>query len=186
MLKGIPPVDGVDLRIAFETVNVTRPVGSNGAGPSAGTQEIVLSTTGSCNADRSLCGAYIDFNVSNGGPWKYVANTSTVIKNAGSPLGSGYWTPAKWPVGNDHTPSEPDHGCPEGGCLFNLRLDRSERQEFSSQYPEVKARMIERMRTLMGTTFQSDSSFTGGYDNCQNSTAVANGLHGFAGVCCTK
>ena len=56
--------------------------------------------TGSCNADGSVCGAYIDFNVSNGGPWKYVANTSTVITNAGSPKGSGYWTPAKWPVEN--------------------------------------------------------------------------------------
>ena len=63
-IPGVPPVDGVDLRAAFQTVNVSRPV-SGGAGPSAGTQEIVLSTntgesTGAaCNADRSLCGAYV-------------------------------------------------------------------------------------------------------------------------------
>ena len=72
---GIPPVDGVDLRAAFTTLNITRPV-AQGAGPSAGTQEMVLSTnnasaTGrSCNADLSLCGAFIDFNETNEGPWK--------------------------------------------------------------------------------------------------------------------
>ena len=33
---GIPPVDGVDLRGAFATLNITRPV-AQGAGPSAGT-----------------------------------------------------------------------------------------------------------------------------------------------------
>jgi hypothetical protein len=62
-IPGIPPIDGVDLRAAFRAVNVTRPV-SKGTGPSAGTQEIVLSTNAagsggrSCNADLSLCGAY--------------------------------------------------------------------------------------------------------------------------------
>ena len=177
-VPGVPPIDGVDLRAAFEAVNVTRPV-AKGIGPSAGTQEIgaknattsfapfdtkndhftqtgpgqtwgkqhskkrhalsaVLSTNTagsggrSCNADLSLCGAFIDFNLSNGGPWKFVQNTTTVVRNVASPVGSGYWTPAVWPRdGNNHTPSEVDPGCPEGGCLFNLRLDRTERKEFS-------------------------------------------------------
>ena len=42
------------------------------------------------------------------------------------------------PVGNDHTPLTPDPGCPADGCLFNLRLDQTEREEFSSRFPEVK------------------------------------------------
>ena len=56
-------------------------------GSCTGTQEMVLSTnpsssTGrSCNADLSQCGAYIDFNLSNGGPWKFVVNTTRVIGN---------------------------------------------------------------------------------------------------------
>jgi len=100
---------------------------------------------------------------------------------------SGYWTPAKWPVGNDHTPLEPDPGRPEGGCLFNLRLDRTEHTEFSAAYPDVKARMVRRMRELMATTFQSDSStYTGGYDTCQDEAQVSMEQHGFFGVCCTK
>ena len=39
------------------------------------------STGRSCNADLSQCGAYIDFNLSNGGPWKFVVNTTRVIGN---------------------------------------------------------------------------------------------------------
>ena len=192
MIDGVPPIDGVDFRTAFQEVNATRPV-SRGIGPSAGTQEIVLSTNNagsggrSCNADLSLCGAYIDFNESNGGPWKFMCNTTTVIKNPSSPLGSGYWTPAQWPRnGNNHTPSEVDPGCPEGGCLFNLRLDRTERKEFSLEYPEVKARMVARMKILFATTFQSNATYTGGYDDCQSEIQVANELHGFRGVCCKK
>ena len=63
-------------------------------------------------------------------------NTTTVVRNLASPLGSGYWTPAVWPRdGNNHTPEEVDVGCPEDGCLFNLRLDRTERKEFSAEFP---------------------------------------------------
>ena len=152
--------------MAFQVVNATRPV-ARGIGPSAGTQEIVLSTNmagsngRSCSADLSLCGAYIDFNESLGpipGPWKFVQNTTTVIKNPASPLGSGYWTPAQWPGNrNNHTPSEVDPGYPDGGCLFNLRLDRTERKEYSLEYPEVKARMVARMKVLFATTFQSSA-----------------------------
>lgn len=189
---GIPPIDGVDFRAAFQALNVTRPV-AQGSGPSAGTQEIVLSTndasaTGrSCNANLSLCGSFIDFNVSNGGPWKFVANTTTVIHNSASPLGSGYWTPAQWPRDNgNHTPSEPDVGCPEDGCLFNLRLDREERMEFSREYPEVKARMLARMKVLFATTFQTTATYTGGYDECRSQAEVASELHGFRGPCCSK
>jgi hypothetical protein len=186
----LPPIDGVDLRAAFERVNVSRPV-AEGRGPSAGTQEIVLSTqvggkSLSCTADRMLCGAYIDFNTSNGGPWKYVGNTTTVVANADSPLGSGYWTAARWPVGNNHTPSEVDPGCPHGGCLFNLRLDRTEHQEFSQAYPVQKALMMRRMRELMQTTWQSNASYTGGYTECQDEPQVAAELNGFYGVCCKK
>ena len=189
---GVPPIDGVDFSSAFQVVNATRPV-SKGIGPSAGTQEIVLSTNAassggrSCNADLSLCGAYIDFNESNGGPWKFVQNTTTVIRNPASPLGSGYWTPMKWPMdGNNHTPSEADLGCPDGGCLFNLRLDRTERREFSSEYPEVKARMVARMRVLFASTWQTNATYTGGYDDCRSEAQVASELHGFFGTCCAK
>lgn len=121
-----------------------------------------------------------------------VANTTTVIKNAGSPKGSGYWTAAVWPVGTNlrsnesHMPNEADPGCPDGGCLFNLRLDRTEHNEYSLQFPEIKAKMSSRMKALMATTFQSDASFTGGYDDCKDQTAVSSKLHGFFGVCCSK
>lgn len=114
-IVGVPPIDGVDVRKAFEEVNVTRPI-AEGSGASAGTQEIVLS--------GSVVGAYIDFNLSNGGPWKFVQSTAHVLKNTGSPNGSGYWTGPRWPVGNNHAAvggpgqMEPDPGCPVGGCLF--------------------------------------------------------------------
>ena len=114
-VAGVPPIDGVDFREAFQAVNVTRPI-AQGTGASAGTQEIVLS--------GAVGGAYIDFNLSNGGPWKFVQNTTHVLKNSGSPNGSGYWTGPLWPVGNNHSVvggvgrMEPDPGCPTGGCLF--------------------------------------------------------------------
>lgn len=114
-------------------------------------------------------------------------NTTTVIKNPASPLGSGYWTPAQWPGNrNNHTPSEVDPGCPDGGCLFNLRLDRTERKEYSLEYPEVKARMVARMKVLFATTFQSNATHTGGFDDCQSEFTVARELHGFFGTCCKK
>ena len=49
---GIPPVDGVDLRMVFETINATRPVDINGAGPSGrsksplATENLLESTDG--------------------------------------------------------------------------------------------------------------------------------------------
>ena len=52
--------------------------------------------------------------------------------------------------------------------MFNLRLDRTERKEFSSEYPEVKARMVARMKVLFATTFQTNATYTGGYDDCQS------------------
>ena len=88
-IPGVPPVDGIDFRAAFQSVNVSRPL-SQGQGASAGTQEIVLSSNGGPSGDQelgNLTGAYIDFNLTNGGPWKFVRNTSTVLKNAGSPIG---------------------------------------------------------------------------------------------------
>ena len=197
--EGVPPIDGVDVREAFTSLNVTRPV-AQGRGASAGTQEIVLSTNNqsssgrSCNADLSVCGAYIDFNLSNGGPWKFVQNTTRVVGNSASPAGEGYWTPAVWPIGNNasgkvsHVPVEPDPGCPEGGCLFNLRLDRTEHQEFSQEYPEIKARMVERMKELMATTFQTGAGliYSGGYNDCRTLDEVAAENGGFSGVCCKK
>jgi hypothetical protein len=77
-------------------------------------------------------------------------NTSKVLKNAASPKGSGYWTGPLWPINGSQTKGtapgfEPDPGCPDGGCLFNLRLDRTEHQEFSSEQPELRARMAARM-----------------------------------------
>lgn len=50
---------------------MTRPI-AQGAGASAGTQEIVLSANGGVGGDQDIegYGAYIDFNLSNGGPWK--------------------------------------------------------------------------------------------------------------------
>jgi hypothetical protein len=105
-------------------------------------------------------------------------------------LGEGYWTPAVWPIGSNlhnnvsHMPLEADPGCPPGGCLFNLRLDRTEHKEFSAEHPEVKARMVKRMQELMVTTFQTDATYTGGYNDCKNQTEISSEQHGFYGVCC--
>ena len=173
-------------------MNVSRPL-SQGMGASAGTQEIVLSSNGGPMGDQelgNLTGAYIDFNLSNGGPWKFVRNTSTVLKNAGSPLGSGYWTGPLWPVGNNHGVGavglEPDVGCPPGGCLFNLRLDRTEHREFSAEQPELKAAMAKRMAELIATRFQTSTAYTAGYDNCSSDAAIVRANRGFTGPCCTK
>jgi arylsulfatase A-like enzyme len=168
-VPGVPPIDGVDFRAAFTAVNLSRPL-AKGTGPSAGTHEMVLSS--------NTGGAYIDFNLSNGGPWKFVRNTVTVIKNPASPNGSGYWTGPVWPVGNNHTPLIADPGCPEGGCLFNLRLDRLERKELSKEQPARRAAMAARMETLIGTRFQTGSNYTGGMDNCTTLAAVVNENHG--------
>lgn len=191
-IPGVPPVDGIDFRAAFQSVNVSRPL-SQGTGASAGTQEIVLSSNGGPSGDQelgNLTGAYIDFCLTNGGPWKFVRNTSTVLKNAGSPIGSGYWTGALWPVGNNHgigaVGLEPDVGCPPGGCLFNLRLDRTEHREFSDEQPELKAAMAKRMAELIATRFQTSTAYTGGYDNCSSDAAIVSANRGFTGPCCTK
>ena len=42
------------------------------------------------------------------------------------------------------------------------------------------------MKELMASTFQTNGSFTGGYDECKNQNEIVNELHGFAGVCCSK
>ena len=170
---GVPPVDGVHFPAAFAELNATRPVAA-GRGPSAGTQELLLSSN-----------AFIDFGPADG-PWKYVANTTTVIKNQASPLGSGYWTGPVWPLdGNNHSFLEPDTGCPTGGCLFNLRLDATEHLEFSAAQPARKAAMKARMAQLKAGRWQS-GNYTAGYDNCTaEATAVAL-RHGFVGPVCTK
>ena len=192
-IPGVPPVDGIDFRAAFEQVNVTRPI-SNGKGASAGTQEILLSTNGGNGGDQPLThtGAYIDFNLSNGGPWKYVWNTSHVLKNAASPLGSGYWTGPLWPDPDGSQTKgtapgfEPDVACPVGGCLFNLRLDRTEHREFSSEQPELRDRMAKRMIELRASRFQTSINYTGGFDNCSPIGEIVAANRGFVGPCCTK
>lgn len=183
-IPGVPPVDGVDFRNAFSEVNTTRPI-AGGNGASAGTQEIVLSSN-ILLGNGKHSGAYIDFNLSNGGPWKLVRNTTHVLKNKDSPLGSGYWTGPVWPVGNNHTPLEADPGCPEGGCLFNLRIDRTEHREFSAEQPALKAQMQARLEELLVTQFQTGINYTAGQDNCTGLATVVEMNCGFVAPCCSK
>ena len=70
------------------------------------------------------------------------------------------------------------------GCLFNLRLDRTEHREFSAEQPEIKARMARRMAELVKTKFQTSANYTGGYDDCASIAAVVDANNGFVGPCC--
>ena len=116
-----------------------------------------------------------------------------MLKNAASPKGSGYWTGPLWPINGSQTKGtapgfEPDPGCPDGGCLFNLRLDRTEHKEFSSEQPELRARMAARMvrrhhalhlirfHFLHGRSINQDDSLC---------TALSIGLLDCAVLCCT-
>ena len=93
-----------------------------------------------------------------------------MLNNPASPNGSGYWTGPIWPIGNNHTPLEADPGCPPGGCLFNLRLDRTEHREFSAEQPEIKARMAARMVELRRGRFQTSMNYTAGVRSCNACT----------------
>jgi hypothetical protein len=46
--------------------------------------------------------------------------------------------------------------------------------------------MVARMKELFATTFQTNASYTGGYEDCQSEAEVSSELHGFRGTCCKK
>ena len=114
------------------------------------------------------------------------------VDTIASPLGEGYWTPAVWPGdGNNHTGLEADTGCPPGGCLFNLRLDRTEHLEFSATRPALKAKMAARLKELVATRFQTNSTDLNGrpdadYNVCGSEGAFVSANQGFVGPCCSK
>jgi hypothetical protein len=68
----------------------------------------------------------------------------------------------------------------------NLRLDRTEHQEFSAEQPALYARMRNRMAELRAAAFQTSANFTAGFDNCQKIDYVVTSHHGFVAPCCAK
>lgn len=72
-------------------------------------------------------------------------------------------------------------------CLSqNLRLDRTEHREFSTEQPVLQAIMAKRMAELRAGAFQTSSNYTAGYDNCQTVSDVVMNHHGFVAPCCAK
>eukprot|EP01084_Bolivina_argentea_P119808 212399_1 len=91
------------------------------------------------------------------------------------------------PQSPNQTKPYSDKGCPNI-CLFDIINDPTEHNDLSSQYPDIKQKLINRMHEISNTSFQTDC-YGQSKDNASNKAKAAqiDGYWAPYGMCnCTK
>lgn len=96
----------------------------------------------------------------------------------------GYWTFPTWPIDNGRVPANESTGCPEDGCLFNIKKDPQERVELSVTEPELYASMLARMDELKKEKFEKFDD--GPYTDCITQAESVDANKGFYAPICSK
>eukprot|EP00045_Choanoeca_perplexa_P008761 m.82283 g.82283 ORF g.82283 m.82283 type:complete len:548 (+) comp14613_c0_seq1:100-1743(+) len=95
--------------------------------------------------------------------------------------GIGFWTGPLYPNGTANQPG-PAYMCKQG-CVFDLVEDPTEHHDLSSDLPNIKNQLQQRLAELVRTAYQTGKD---GPARCQNPVDVMQANHGFWGPFCVE